>query len=103
MIRIREIGKLNETYAVVPGDVFRLYIHGEKVHETPIDATCRISHWAVVELGNSVGYFIGDETLQGDLEKLAGVKWTDRDLLGGLFDHMRDRMPGPDGPQKLGL
>jgi hypothetical protein len=90
MIRIREIGKLDSEFCTVPGDSFRLYVRGVKVHESPIEDTRRISHWACIEIGQSgLAYVIGDHTLQADLEKLAAVKWTDRDLIQGLFDTLR--------------
>lgn len=104
MIEILKLDKLANGIVVSPGDRFVLLVDGKEVHRANIDSLMCITHWAYIKIMQSgLAYVIGDENLEADLKKMAAVKWTDRDLIAGYFDNLRSRMPGPEGPQKLGL
>lgn len=104
MIQIRKDGRFDRTVHVTAGDQFVLWVDGKEVHRTDIGRVMQITYWACIEIGeNGVGYVIGDDQTEADLKKMAAVQWTDRDLIEGVFNDLRDRMPFPSGPGRMGL
>ena len=72
-MKIERIGTFKQRHHVVPGDVFRLVIDGEYVHQVEITRIQVITCWALVRLdGSGLGYFVGNDTLIPELERLVG-------------------------------
>ncbi len=70
IIRCESIGRPIHVQAA---DSFILSVDGVEVHRAKITQAKTITHWALVEIAGGLGYFIGDEDLPAELERLAGL------------------------------
>lgn len=65
---IEKLERFSSPIHLLGGDTFRLYNNDELVHSVNITGVETITCWALVRIGNSIGYFIGDDNLERDLK-----------------------------------
>lgn len=71
-MKIEILERLSHPLHCQGGDTFQLWVDGKVVHSVKITGISVISHWALVRVGESLGYFVGDSNLEKDLLSLVG-------------------------------
>ena len=67
-MKIERLEKFPNPINMEDGDQFSLSVNGEVDHTVKITGLRVISCWALVRVGNSLGYFVGDDNLEQDLK-----------------------------------